>query len=46
MASKQAYQQKLETQLSEWDARLDVLSAGAQNAKANARIGYENELTP
>jgi phage shock protein A len=44
MASKQAYQQKLEAQLHEWDARLDVLSARAQKATADARIDYENEL--
>jgi hypothetical protein len=44
MASKQAYQQKLEAQLKEWDAKLDVLSARAQKATADARISYENEL--
>jgi chromosome segregation ATPase len=44
MASKQAYQQKLEAQLNEWDARLDVLSARARKATADARISYENEL--
>jgi chromosome segregation ATPase len=44
MASKEAYQKKLEAQLSEWDAKLDVLSARAQKATADARIAYENEL--
>ena len=44
MASKEAYQKKLEAQLTEWDAKLDVLSARAQKATADARISYENEL--
>lgn len=44
MASKEAYQQKLAAQLKEWDAKLDVLSAKARQATADARIGYENEL--
>lgn len=44
MASKQEYQQKLEAQLKEWDAKLDVLAAKARKASADARIGYENEL--
>ncbi len=44
MATKEAYQKKLEAQLQEWDAKLDQLSAKAQNATADARITYENEL--
>lgn len=44
MATKEAYQKKLEAQLKEWDANLDVLSAKAQKTKADARISYENEL--
>jgi multidrug resistance efflux pump len=44
MATKEAYQKKLEAQLNEWDAKLAVLSAKAQKATADARIGYENEL--
>jgi len=44
MASKEAYQKKLEAQLKEWDAKLDQLSAKAQMATADARINYENEL--
>ena len=44
MASKEAYQNKLEAQLKEWDAKLDQLSAKAQKATADARIRYENEL--
>ena len=44
MATKEAYQKKLEAQLGEWDAKLDLLSAKARNAKADARISYESEL--
>jgi hypothetical protein len=44
MATKEAYQKKLEAQLKEWDAKLDQLSAKAQKATAEARITYENEL--
>jgi len=44
MASRQAYVQKLNAQLKEWDAKLDQMSAKAQKATANARINYENEL--
>ena len=44
MATKEAYRQKLEAQLAEWDARLDVLNAQARKASADARIDYENEL--
>lgn len=44
MATKEAYRQKLEAQLAEWDARLDVLNARARKASADARIDYENEV--
>jgi len=44
MATKEAYQKKLEAHLKEWDAKLDELSAKAQKATADARINYENEL--
>lgn len=44
MATKAAYQRKLEAQLKEWDAQLDLWSAKAGKATASARIDYENEL--
>lgn len=44
MATKDAYQKKLEAQLDEWEAKLEVLAAKARNATADARISYENEL--
>jgi chromosome segregation ATPase len=44
MATKEAYQKKLEAQLKQWDAELALLSAKANKATADARINYENEL--
>ena len=44
MASKAAYQQKLEAQIKEWDARMAQLRARAHLAAADVRIRYENEL--
>jgi chromosome segregation ATPase len=44
MATKEAYRKKLEAQLRQWDAKLDLWSASAQKATADARIRYENEL--
>jgi hypothetical protein len=44
MATKEAYQKKLQAQLKEWDAKLDLLSAKAQKVAADARINYEDEL--
>ena len=44
MATKEAYRKKYEAQLSEWDAKLDLLNAKARKASADARIGYENQL--
>ncbi|MFN9771584.1 MAG: hypothetical protein ACK54X_03000 [Burkholderiales bacterium] len=44
MATRDAYRQKLEAQLAEWDARLDTFSARAKRASAEARIDYENDL--
>lgn len=44
MASKAAYQQKLESQLKEWDANLATLRAKSMQATADARIRFEDEL--
>ncbi len=43
--SKQAYQEKLEAQLAEWDAKLGLIIAKAKNLKADARIEYERQYT-
>lgn len=42
--SKQAYQEKLEAQLAEWDARLDLIKAKAKGLEGEAKIEYENQL--
>lgn len=44
MASKEAYQQKLEAQIKEWDVKLEQLRSKARLASADLRIRYENEL--
>ena len=44
MATKEAYRKRLEAQLAQWDANLDLWSANAKKATADARIKYENEL--
>jgi hypothetical protein len=44
MATKEAYQNELEAQLKEWDAKLNLLSAKPKKATTDARITYENEL--
>ena len=44
MATKEAYEKKLQAQLGEWEAKLDVLGAKARSATADARVSYENEL--
>jgi len=44
MASKTAYQQKLEAQLKEGDANLALVRAKASTASADARVNFENEL--
>lgn len=42
--AKQAFQQKLEAQLKDWDAKLDELKAKALEAKAELRADYQNQL--
>jgi chromosome segregation ATPase len=41
---KQAFQQKLETQLDEWDAKLEQLRTKAKEAKADIRAEFEVQL--
>jgi hypothetical protein len=42
--SKQAYQEKLEAQLAEWDAQLDLIKAKAKNLQADAKLEYERQI--
>ena len=43
-ATKQVFQQKLETQLKEWDAKFDALKAKAQEARAEIRADVEKQI--
>ncbi len=44
MTAKQAFQQKLDAQLTEWDAKFDQLKAKAFGAKDEMRADYEKQL--
>ena len=44
MTEKQAFQQKLEAQLKEWDAKLEELKSKAQDAKTEIQADYEKQL--
>ena len=44
LAAKQAFQQKLEAQLKEWDTKLNELKAKAQAAKNEIRADYEKQI--
>jgi len=44
VATKAAYQKKIETQLKEWDKQLDQLMAKARKAGVEARTKVEDEL--
>jgi chromosome segregation ATPase len=41
---KQVFQQKLEAQLKDWDAKLDELKAKTNEAKTELRADYEKQL--
>ena len=40
MSKKDAYRKKLESQLDEWEAKIDVLKAKANQAEAGAKVEY------
>ncbi len=42
--AKQVFQQKLEAQLKEWDAKLDELKVKVREAKTELRADYEKQL--
>jgi uncharacterized coiled-coil DUF342 family protein len=44
MSTKDAYKQKLQAQLSEWNAEIEKLRAKADNAEADARIEYQKQI--
>jgi len=43
-SAKEAFQQRLESQLKEWDTRLDELKAKARDAGSELRVDYEKQL--
>ncbi|MFC3285976.1 coiled coil domain-containing protein [Litchfieldella rifensis] len=44
MRNREAYEQKLQAKLDEWQAEVDKLKARAQGAQADARIEYQEEI--
>jgi len=44
MKNKEAYRQKLEAQMREWSAKIDVMKAKADQAEADAKIEYQNRI--
>ena len=44
MDSKEAYREKLEAQMREWSAKIDLLKARADQAEAEAKIEYRNRI--
>lgn len=44
MTTKQAYQEKIEAQLKEWQIGIEQLKVKAQQAKADAKLEYEQKL--
>ena len=44
MDKRKAYIEKLEAQLEEWDAKIDLLKAKSKKAKAEAKIEYYNKI--
>jgi hypothetical protein len=44
MENKQAYREKLEAQMREWSAKIDLLKAKADQVEAEAKIEYRNRI--
>jgi len=44
MSKKDAYRKKLEAQLDEWNAKIDVLKAKANKAEASAKVEYHETI--
>ncbi|MDW7646068.1 MAG: coiled coil domain-containing protein [Desulfuromonadales bacterium] len=44
MSKKEAYEQKLQAQLDEWDAEIKKLKAKADKAGADAQIEYHKQI--
>jgi len=44
METKESYKQKMEAQLNEWGAQINLLAAKAENAEADAKLKYAQEI--
>ena len=44
MSIKNDYQKKIEAQLHQWEAEINLLKAKAQNTEADAKINYQKNL--
>ena len=44
MSMKETYQKKLQAQLDEWSAEIDILKAKADKAKADVQLEYYKEI--
>jgi methyl-accepting chemotaxis protein len=44
MKTRDAYVEKLAAELNEWSAQIDLLAAKAENAKADVKLQYAQEL--
>ena len=44
MSMKEAYRKKMEAQLSEWSAKLDVLKAKAEKASAEGEVKFQEQI--
>ncbi|MGD8559791.1 MAG: coiled coil domain-containing protein [Gammaproteobacteria bacterium] len=44
METKQSYQEKMTASLQEWQAKIDLLKAKADKAKANQKLKYQEEI--
>ena len=44
MVDRQAFQEKMEAQIKEWSAKLDVLKAKSEKASADVKIQYQQQI--
>lgn len=44
LENRKAYESKLDAQLAQWDADLDVLKAKARRAEVDARVNYDKAI--
>ena len=44
MSDKTAYTRKLEAEIEEWNAEIDLLRAKAKSASADAQLDYEQQI--